>query len=165
MRTFTGPERRPAGSGQDKNGSAKVRQCRPDTRPATPPDGRHIRRGAAPDTSEQERNETSRSGRTARHGNTRTRQWTAATGDGRLYGRPAERSTGAPRRRNGMDNLPGTPQRHRGGRAQEGCRHRPDERRTPDNECLRLAETEGVALLATLLSPFEASGRIYELLR
>ena len=35
----------------------------------------------------------------------------------------------------------------------------------PDNECLRLAETEGVALLATLLSPFEASGRIYELLR
>ena len=35
----------------------------------------------------------------------------------------------------------------------------------PDNECLRLAETEGVALLATLISPFEASGRIYELLR
>ena len=35
----------------------------------------------------------------------------------------------------------------------------------PDNECLRLAETEGVALLATLLSPFEASGRIYEQLR
>ena len=38
-------------------------------------------------------------------------------------------------------------------------------RRAAGIECLRLAETEGVALLATLLSPFEASGRIYELLR